>query len=261
MSREGEQKIAGNLFSELTILIQNDVPSKKIYSEVCKIAGKKIPYQSATLYVYNEKKISLIQEFQFGPDVVDLITGFDFGGGPGLSGWVVKQKKPVIVSSLPNIQIQRETQFKSFASLPLWVGERFLGVLNLGHSEKGKYSKNDIKLFSIISGEISLIFEQLLIRKKLNILENDLINLESKLNSREAELDELKDTAAIGEVVLKIKNEVEGPLSAILGLAEILELSIHTLSPKRIKETLRALVKESRRMEKILNRIKDNPFK
>ena len=56
MSREGEQKIAGNLFSELTILIQNDVPSKKIYSEVCKIAGKKIPYQSATLYVYNEKK-------------------------------------------------------------------------------------------------------------------------------------------------------------------------------------------------------------
>ena len=145
--------------------------------------------------------------------------------------------------------------------MPLWVGERFLGVLNLGHSEKGKYSKNDIKLFSIISGEISLIFEQLLIRKKLNILENDLINLESKLNSREAELAELKDTAAIGEVVLKIKNEVERPLSAILGLAEILELSIHTLSPKRIKETLRALVTESRRMEKILNRINDNPFK
>ena len=82
------------------------------------------------------------QEFQVGPDVVDLITEFDFGGGAGLSGWVIKQKQPVIVSDLPHIQIQRKTQFKSFVSLPLWIGKRLLGVLNFGHSEKGKYSKS-----------------------------------------------------------------------------------------------------------------------
>ena len=154
--------MSGNMFSELIVLTQNDVSSEEIYTEVCNIVGKNIPYQSATLYVYDEKKNSLNQEFLVGPDVVDLITEFDFGGGTGFSGWVIKQKQPVIVSGLPHIQIQRKTQFKSFASLPLWVGKRLIGVLNLGHSEKGKYSKSDIKLFKILSGEISLIFHHIL---------------------------------------------------------------------------------------------------
>ena len=101
--------MSGNMFSELIGLLQNDVSSEEIYSKVCKVVGKKIPYQSATLYVYDEKKKSLNQEFQVGPDVVDLITEFDFGGGTGFSGWVIKQKQPVIVSGLPNIQIQRKT--------------------------------------------------------------------------------------------------------------------------------------------------------
>ena len=250
-----------NMFSELIDLMQNDVSSEEIYTEVCKIVGKKIPYQSATLYVYDGEKQSLNQEFLVGPDVVDLITEFDFGGGTGFSGWVIKQKQPVIVSGLPNIQIQRKTQFKSFASLPLWVGKRLLGVLNLGHSEKGKYSKSDIKLFKILSGEISLIFHHILFQKKLTTLESNIKNIESELIKRDEELNELKDSAAIGEVVIKIKNKINKPLSSILGLAEILELSIHTISPKRIKETLHALIIESKRMEKILKGVKYNSFK
>ena len=248
--------MSGNMFSELVGLMQNDISSEEIYSELCKIVSKIIPFQSATLYVYDEKKKSLNQEFQIGPDVVDLITEFDFGGGAGLSGWVIKQKQPVIVSDLPHIQIQRKTQFKSFASLPLWVGKRLLGVLNLGQSEKGKYSKSDIKLFEFLSGEISLIFHYILFQKKLTSLESKIKSIESELKKRDEELSELKDTAAMGEVVLKIKNQINKPLSSILGLAEILELSIHTLPPKRIKETLHALISESKRMEKILNRVK-----
>ena len=253
--------MSGNMFSELIGLMQNDVSSEEIYTEVCKIVGKKIPYQSATLYVYDGEKKSLSQEFLVGPDVVDLMTEFDFGGGTGFSGWVIKQKQPVIVSGLPHIQIQRKTQFKSFASLPLWVGKRLIGVLNLGHSEKGKYSKSDIKLLKILSGEISLIFYHILFQKKLTTLESNIKNIESELKKRDEELNELKDSAAIGEVVIKIKNEINKPLSSILGLAEILELSIHTLSPKRIKETLHALIIESKRMEKILNGVKYNSFK
>ena len=244
-----------NMFSELIGLMQNDVSPDEIYTEVCKMVEKKISYQSVTLYVYDEENELLNQEFSVGPDVVDLITEFDFGGGTGFSGWVIKQKQPIIVSDLPHIQIHRETQFKSFVSLPLWVGKRLLGVLNFGHSEKGKYSKSEIKSLKILSGEISLIFHHILFQKKLTLLESNLKTIESKLQKRDVELIELKDTAAMGEVVLKIKNKINKPLSSILGLAEILELSIHTLPPKRIKETLHALIIESKKMEKILNRI------
>ena len=89
----------------------------------------------------------------------------------------------------------------------------------------------------------------------MTILESNIKTVESELQKRDEELTELKDTAAMGEVVLKIKNQINKPLSSILGLAEILELSIHTLPTKRIKETLHALIIESKKMEKILNRI------
>jgi signal transduction protein with GAF and PtsI domain len=247
--------MSGNMFSELIGLMQNDISPNEIYTEVCKMVEKKIPYQSATLYVYNEENELLNQEFLIGPDVVDLITEFDFGGGTGFSGWVIKQKQPIIVSDLPHIQIHRKTQFKSFVSLPLWVGKRLLGVLNFGHPEKGKYLKSEIKSLKILSGEISLIFHHILFQKKLTMLESNIKTLESELQKRDVKLSELKDTAAMGEVVLKIKNKINKPLSSILGLAEILELSIHTLPPKRIKETLHALIIESKKMEKILNRI------
>jgi signal transduction protein with GAF and PtsI domain len=247
--------MSGNMFSELIGLMQNDISPNEIYTEVCKMVEKKIPYQSATLYVYNEENELLNQEFLIGPDVVDLITEFDFGGGTGFSGWVIKQKQPIIISDLPDIQIHRKTQFKSFVSLPLWVGKRLLGVLNFGHPEKGKYLKSEIKSLKILSGEISLIFHHILFQKKLTMLESNIKTLESELQKRDVKLSELKDTAAMGEVVLKIKNKINKPLSSILGLAEILELSIHTLPPKRIKETLHALIIESKKMEKILNRI------
>ena len=247
--------MSGNMFSELIGLMQNDILPDEIYTEVCKMVEKKIPYQSATLYVYDEENELLNQEFMVGPDVVDLITEFDFGGGTGFSGWVIKQKQPIIVSDLPHIQIHRKTQFKSFVSLPLWVGKRLLGVLNFGHPEKGKYLKSEIKSLKILSGEISLIFHHILFQKKLTLLESNIKTIESKLQKQDVELIELKDTAAMGEAVLKIKNKINKPLSSILGLAEILELSIHTLPPKRIKETLHALIIESKKMEKILNRV------
>ncbi len=249
---------AGKILTEVIELIQEGVPSEKIYSLVVEEVKKKITFTSATFYVYSENKNTLELEYQVGPDKVDLITEFDFGSGSGLSGWVVKQKHPVIVSSLPNSQIQRKTQFKSFVALPLWMGKRLIGVLNLGHIEKAKYLKEDLQIYKVISEEVSLIFEHLLLRNNNTNLEDNINNLKAELSKKESELKKIKDTAAIGEIVLKIKNEIKKPLSTIKGLAEILELSIHTLPPKRVKETLHALVTESRRMEKILNQVDDN---
>jgi transcriptional regulator with GAF, ATPase, and Fis domain len=240
-------------------LTQSEKSEKDIYSDICIYAGKFIQFQSASLFVYDEENKSLSHEYQYGSDIVELVSQFKFDGGSGFSGWIIKQKKPVIVSSLTHVQIQRDTQFQSFASLPLWVGKKLFGVLNFGHSEKGKYSKNDMELLQSLSAEISLIFEQIYFRKKMEIANKHIESIESKLSISTRELTELKDSAAIGKIVIKIRNEMEKPLSSILGLAEILDLSIHTLSPSRIKETLKAIVIETKKINKILNKITDSP--
>jgi len=244
---------------DLFSLTQREESEEKIFSDICKYAGKFIQFQSASLFVYDEESKSLTHEYQYGSDIVELVSQFNFDGGSGFSGWIIKQKKPVIVSSLTHIQIQRDTQFQSFASLPLWARKTLFGVLNFGHSEKGKYSKNDMELLQNLSAEISLFFEQIYMRKKMEFANKHIELIESKLSNSTRELKDLKDSAAIGKIVIKIRNEMEKPLTSILGLAEILDLSIHTLSPSRIKETLKAIVIETKKINKILNKISDNP--
>ena len=246
------------IFSEIFMLMQKNVSNEKIYDLIFNKIQKEVPFKSASLFIYNKKDKSLVHEFQIGEDIVNLISEFDFGGGVGFSGWAINQKKPVILSSLPNNQVYRKGQIQSFVTVPLWVDEILFGVVNLGHTEKGKYSKKQIKIFQDISSELSLMFEHLLMRKETINLKENINDLIKELENKNNKLTHLKDSVALGKGALKLKKDIRKPLSSIIGLAELLELSIHTLSTKRIKETLRALVSESKKMKNIINKVNDN---
>ena len=102
------------------------------------------------------------------------------------------------------------------------------------------------------------MFEHLLMRKETINLKENINDLVKELENKNNELNHLKDSVALGKGALKLKKDIQKPLTSIIGLAELLELSIHTLSTKRIKETLRALASESKKMKNIINKVNDN---
>ncbi len=205
--------------------------------------AKFVPYDSATLFLYEEHSDSLKILYQDGPEPVDLAHEIPFGPGKGLSGWIAQRKTPIIFGALSKNRVGRERSFSSFLSLPLWIGEKLIGVLNLGHSVANSYTANDIENYTAVGTLLSMALEQKLLRtqaKKVPV-END--------SQPEPQRPHEKGFDYVG----MLNNEFQPALKNILDLAEILEFAYETGNRERVIKGLRGILGEARHLEKVLD--------
>lgn len=246
-----------NYLNEILTLLQEDLSAEKTYEMVCGLVKQAVDYESATLFIYDEKENVMNAVYQTGNILVDLLSQFDFGTGSGLSGWVSKQKEPIILPSLSKSKAGIEGRFQSLVSLPLRIGERLIGVMNLGHSKSGVFKQEKIEDYSLIGTKISLVIEQVQLRKNLSeqnsILKKTLIDLQTT----QKELVEKERLAAIGDIVVTVNHEINNPLASIMGLTELLSFSVHTLSPDKVTDSLNMILKEAKRIQKITEKLRN----
>ncbi len=243
------------LLSEIAGIIQKGLGSDKTFEAIFDLLEKIVPFDSATLYLYQQKNNRLEIIHQKGKDVVELAQEVPFDRGNGISSWVTKQKKPVILQSLIKSRPGKEHRFSSFVSMPLWVGEKLVGVLNIGHQKPDVYKRVDISEYEIVSSQISIILEKILLQKQLqnqNELLKDALN---KLQNAQKQLVEKERLAAIGEIVITVNHEINNPLTSIIGLSEILELAFQTGKHEKVREGLRGILKEAYRIQKVTHKL------
>lgn len=185
-----------------------------------------VPFECATLFLKDPTNGVLEKKYQVGDTVVDLIREVTFNNGPGLSGWIANQKHPIILTSLKKSRPGQSNLFNSFVSLPLWSGNHLLGVMNLGHSQEGVYQDDDIDGYSLIADQFAVAAEQLFLRKKLQARNQELLESLEKLRTAQAQLIESERMAAIGEITVTVNHEINNPLTAIIGNAELLQLRL-----------------------------------
>lgn len=85
---------------------------------------------------------------------VDLAADFQFDHGAGISSWVVKSGRPILLSALRRDGDEPGTErIASFLCVPVSRGESTLGVLCLGHRRAGALSAADRDLM-ILAGRL-----------------------------------------------------------------------------------------------------------
>ena len=83
----------------------------------------------------------------------NLIESIRFDAGNGLSAWVAKQQRPVLLSAVHKSQRFRSNPVKSFICCPVIRNGETIGVLNLGHSRVNAYTKVTLdRLISLVNG-------------------------------------------------------------------------------------------------------------
>lgn len=247
--------VATDFLHEIVTLLQKGLGAGETFEAVFHLVEKSVPFESATLFLYNHDTDKLEIMHQEGEDVVDLIREIPFSRGMGLASWVSKQKNPVILESLAKSRPGKERRFASFVSLPLRAADNLIGVLNLGHSTANMYLKVDVDAFSVMAEELSLIVETFILRKQLEDKNARLTKALSELQDTQGLLVEKERLAAMGELVVTVNHEINNPLTSIIGLAEILELSAATLTPQKVQDALKAILKEARRIQEITTRL------
>ncbi len=130
---------------------------------------KLIPAEGATLFLADTQTGRLKPAATAGLHI-DLIERIDFEGGDGFSGWVARQQKPVLFSSLKRSQPTHGGVIKSFLSVPLVVGRQTIGVLNLGDSQENAFTKDDLRLLILVASQASGVIQKTLMLEEIKEL-------------------------------------------------------------------------------------------
>ena len=101
--------------------------------------------------------------------------------GEGITGWVAKHKKTVcleqaaykdkkfkMIASLP------EDKYEAFLSVPITFGREFIGVINVQHIKKKKYSKDEVSLVEMIAQQVGGALEIARLISETNLLKDAL---------------------------------------------------------------------------------------
>jgi diguanylate cyclase (GGDEF)-like protein len=110
---------------------------------------RSVGYENATFFLYDRETETLLPAATTGAHV-DLIPEVQFDLGQGLSSWVARSRRPVLLSSLRGDEESEVpgTRPGSFLSVPLIVSQDLVGVLNVGHSRPGAFTEADRDLLS-----------------------------------------------------------------------------------------------------------------
>lgn len=244
-----------DFISDVVKLLQEGLESSKTFDAVLTLLEKTVPFDSATLYIYKRKHDRLEILHQRGKNVVDLAAEIPFIRGKGISGWISNRRKPVVLPSLVKSRPGKESRFNSFVSMPLWSEEKLIGVLNLGHKEPDIYKRNEIGDYETLALHFSLVIEKILLRHKI-MEQNELLQMTLKqLKETQKKLIEKERLAAIGEIIVTVNHEINNPLTSIIGLAEVLEFTYQTGNQVKVKRGLKAILKESRRIKKVTQKL------
>jgi len=116
----------------------------------------RIGYTDCMIYMWNDEKTKMIQKAGFGPkgtpeDLADRI--FDVAPGQGVVGYVMKTKKPVLITDTRrDDRYRKDDIFRlSEIAVPIIHNDELLGVLDSEHELPNYYRERDLKILTTIA--------------------------------------------------------------------------------------------------------------
>ena len=129
-----------------------------------------VPFSSCALFLYDEDVETLTCRFATGAES-DLIGTMTVRGGQGLTGWVARNRRP-LVNARPSAEFEaagltaKATSLKSALVAPLVFSDRFIGTLAVYSMQPDFYTDDHRRLLDRVSEQASavihnsIVFEQ-----------------------------------------------------------------------------------------------------
>lgn len=137
-----------------------DVP--ETLDAIVSVVAELIPCSLAEIDLWDEGQHMLIlKALRSTPERVFPI-GQAFPPGEGYTGWVVRNREPLLVPDVearldirPDV-LPGELPFKSYVGLPLLAGDELIGLLVLVHDEAGAFDTDDLQLLEALAGQAAI---------------------------------------------------------------------------------------------------------
>jgi diguanylate cyclase (GGDEF)-like protein len=135
--------------AELAQLARDAENTGAALTRALELLQRAVRFENATFFLYDRQTEALVPKATTGAHV-DLIPEVQFDLGQGLSSWVARSRRPVLLSELRGDEESDVPGRRpgSFLSVPLIVARDLVGVLNVGHASPGAFTEADRDLLS-----------------------------------------------------------------------------------------------------------------
>jgi signal transduction histidine kinase len=207
--------------------------------------------QQASIMVYNpengllETRASYGLESEFAKNARQRL-------GEGIAGWVAQRREAVQLDSDAGAfrsHYKTNRNITSALSLPLQVGERCVGVLNvnrINHPET--FQEHHREMLQLFADHVGAVVERAEVVERLGSRAREL----EAMNLELSEVNRLKDV-----FLSTVSYELKTPLTSVIGYAELLDDNDASLSQDQRGEFLRRLRGEAGRLLGLIEDILD----
>lgn len=162
------------LLYELNKLLQDAPDVEDVYRIAVEQAQRAILYENCTLFRLNPEEGQLEARTTQGR-CLHLIERLVFDDGEGLSGWLARREKTVLIPDLAQESGLRGAEAlvpyaRSVIAAPLEAQDSLLGVLTATHSEPDAFTVDDLRLLSLLAEQVALSIERTEIFQTLETL-------------------------------------------------------------------------------------------
>jgi PAS domain S-box-containing protein len=247
-----------DVINEVSARISAGLTLKQTLETIAEELGKIIACDSTRVYRFNEDRSLLVPEIvRYDPEAYpysyeEVVRRMTVTAGQGLTGWVAHEGKPVIVNN--GLDDQRTVNIpgtphrdESLMGAPLVIDGTVEGVLMLAKLGLDQFSENDLKVLCTIGNQAAVALKNAGLFEKLRRAYDQLKRTQDKLLQSERK-------AAIIETVVAINHEINNPLAAIVGNAQILLLKPDELSPE-LKTRIDTILRESFRIKEVTEKL------
>jgi transcriptional regulator with GAF, ATPase, and Fis domain len=236
------------IISEISSLVQTAKPEKEVFQEILQLLGKIVDFRSASLFLYLKDDGRLDEVCTVGRKV-DLIGFVNFEMGSGISAWVAKHRRPIVLNNLR--KSKDGTHTKSFISVPMLFMKDILGVINIAHDEPQSYSKRDAEIVTIVSSILALLVERMSHQGALETKSRAIEVLSKELeNARKQQRNDERNVA--GQMPgTGFAQRISNPLAIISGNAQFLLMSLKSGNSSTLKR-LKAIETEAGSIQEIV---------
>jgi PAS domain S-box-containing protein len=177
-------------------------------------------------------------------------TPYDKPRPNGLTYAVAQQGESIIVPDLPNHPLFADAPpdwVGAIASLPLKIGQRVVGVMNIARPVPGTFSEAQLRALRLLADQAAIAIENARLHEDLHAQLDALRHAQTRLVQSEK-------LAAIGELVAGVAHELNNPLTSIIGFAQLLQ---HSQMDDQSQQDLDKIVAQARRAASIVRGLLD----
>ena len=256
---ENDRADAGTRLSELTALfqvsttLQLQLRSDVILEIIVRRVVSTLRAQQASIMILEPESGELVTRASYGLEA-EFSRGARKRIGEGIAGWVALRREAVSLGErAPTTELGRHykenRRITSALSLPLAIGERVVGVLNvnrINHTEA--FGEHHLEVLRVFAEHIAAIIDRAEMVERMGRRTREL----------EADNEKLSDLNRMKDVFLgTASHELKTPLTSVIAYAELLDDHDGKLSRDQAREFVARLRAEAQRLLSLIEDILD----